>query len=200
MDKNKVDKRFYMGNDVVWIAKRMLGMVLYTQFEGEITAGRIVETEAYCGATDKACHAYPDKRTPRTETMYEEGGVAYVYLCYGIHHLLNVVVNERDKADAVLIRAIEPLVGVDKMLERKQVKKAKPRFSSGPGNVAKVMGVMKTHDGVELTGNNIWIEYGEQPVAQEIVETTRVGIDYAEEDALLPWRFYIKGNKWISKV
>lgn len=186
---------------MVQISKELLGKTLYTHFNGITTAGIITETEAYCGATDKACHAH-FKRTKRNEIMFAEGGVSYVYLCYGIHHLFNVVTNQKGHADAVLIRAIEPTVGIETMLERRNMTKTQTRLTAGPGCLSRALGITKQQYGESLQGDCVWIEDNnpDKPIEDsQIIKTTRIGIDYAEEDALLPWRFYIEGNKWVSR-
>ena len=194
----KLAKSFYTRNNVVEIAKDLLGKYLFTEIDGFSCAGMIVETEAYNGAFDKACHAY-NKRTKRTETMYQEGGIAYVYLCYGVHSLFNVVTNEQDVADAVLIRAVEPKIGLDTMLERRKMQKKQYRLTAGPGILSKALGINTSMDGISLSGNQIWLEdKGEQIPKEDIEASPRIGIDYAAEDAMLPWRFTIKGNRWIS--
>ncbi|GAB4229931.1 MAG: DNA-3-methyladenine glycosylase [Ekhidna sp.] len=192
----KLPRSFYERGDVVKIAKELLGMVLFTKIEGQLVAGRIVETEAYCGRGDKACHAN-NKRTPRTEVMYQRGGTAYVYLCYGIHHLFNVVTNTEGLADAVLIRALEPIVGMEYMKERRNHPKGK--LTSGPGTLSQAMGIKVSMSGVDLTGEEIWIGKPEGLKKIEITEDLRIGVDYAEEDALRPWRFVIKDNAFASK-
>ncbi len=192
----KLDRSFYLNEDVVQVAKNLLGKVLVTNIDGVLTAGKIVETEAYCGRGDKACHAN-GKRTPRTEVMYQKGGVAYVYLCYGIHHLINVVTNKEGQADAVLIRALEPLEGIEIMKERRGYPKA--RLASGPGTLSQAMGIHVKMTGTNLLDDQIWI--AEHPTKEtfEIQCDTRIGVEYAEEDALRPWRFVMKGNKFVSK-
>jgi DNA-3-methyladenine glycosylase len=196
----KLEKSFYIREDVVQIAKDLLGKYLFTNIDGETTAGMIVETEAYCGATDKACHAY-NRRTKRTEVMYQEGGVAYIYLCYGIHHLFNIVTHQAEKADAVLIRAIEPRVGLDRMQTRRNVFKNTPTLTAGPGVLSKALGITTAYNGTDLTENAIWIEDKEIVIEEtNIIASPRVGVAYAKEDALLPWRFRIKDNKWCSKA
>ncbi|MDH7463300.1 DNA-3-methyladenine glycosylase [Chitinophagaceae bacterium 26-R-25] len=195
----KLDKAFYEREDVVKIAKQLIGKVLVTNFDGAITTGRIVETEAYNGAVDKASHAYNSRRTKRTEIMFGEGGKAYVYLCYGIHHLFNVVTNVKDVPHAVLIRAIEPLEGIETMLER--MKKTKLDFSigRGPGNVSKALGIATHHTGNTLFGKDIYIaDDGFKTPTQNIIASPRIGVDYAAEDALLPYRFYVKDNGYVS--
>lgn len=192
----KLDRSFYLNTDVVQVAKNLLGKVLVTQIDGLLTAGKIVETEAYCGRGDKACHAN-GKRTPRTEVMYQEGGRAYVYLCYGIHHLINVVTNVEGQADAVLIRALEPLEGMEVMAERRGHPKAK--LASGPGTLSQAMGIHVNMTGTDLQSNMIWICQGAREEVIEIQSDKRIGVEYAEEDALRPWRFVIRDNKFVSK-
>jgi len=185
---------------VVQIAKELLGKVLVTRFDGLTTSGIIVETEAYAGAGDKASHAYGGRRTARTETMYRMGGVAYVYLCYGIHHLFNVVTNMEDIPHAVLIRAIEPIEGIDIMLERRGKSKLVPSLTAGPGAMSSALGIHTKHTGSRLSGGEIIIEdRGIVVKKKEIISGTRVGVAYAEEDAYLPYRFLIKDNPYVSK-
>lgn len=191
---------FYTRADVVQIAKDMLGKVLVTNIGGQCTAGIIVETEAYAGPTDKACHAFCNRRTRRTNIMFAEGGVAYVYLCYGIHSLLNVVTHHEDQPYAVLIRGVEPLEGLEEMLERRGAEVLKPSLTAGPGSLSEAMGVTTALSGVSLQGPEIMIEdRGINIPAEDIIAGTRVGVAYAAEDALLPYRFSIKGNKYVSK-
>jgi len=189
----KIDKLYYQQKDVVKIARELLGKYLYTRIGGKvITAGIITETEAYAGAIDKASHAYGNKRTKRTEVMFHEGGVAYVYLCYGMHSLFNIVTNKEDIPDAVLIRGIKPMEGVDLMLKRTNKKKVSKDFSNGPGKVTKALGIDCKHTALDLTGNKIWLEdKGFEVKKNDIIITPRIGIDYAGEDALLPYRFII---------
>ncbi|MEP4534364.1 MAG: DNA-3-methyladenine glycosylase [Cyclobacteriaceae bacterium] len=194
----KLPLAFYKRDDVVQIARDLLGKILVTHLQGKLTAGRIVETEAYNGRNDKACHAYY-KRTPRTEVMYEEGGRAYVYLCYGIHHLFNVVTNEEGLADAVLIRGLEPLEGLDQMFGRRNVLSRK-KLTSGPGTLSQALGINRSMSGENLGGSSIWIAQPSDINDNFEIETdVRIGVDYAEEDALLPWRFYIKENDFVSR-
>lgn len=199
---NKIPQEFYTRPIVEEIAQELLGKYLYTNSNGQITAGMIVETEAYCGLRDKACHAHLNKRTKRTEIMYQQGGVAYVYLCYGVHHLFNIITNESDFADAVLIRAIEPKVGVDTMLERRKHQKVSSKLSSGPGTLSQALGIQtKMHNKVDLLGDNIWLsDEGIAFTKNKIIASPRVGIAYAGEDALLPWRFRVKDNPFIGKM
>jgi DNA-3-methyladenine glycosylase len=198
--KEKLQFSYYQNPDVLFLAKDLLGKVLYTQINGEVTAGIIIETEAYFGVTDKASHAYGGRRTNRTEPMYSEGGISYVYLCYGIHYLFNVVSSVNGEPHAVLIRGIEPLIGKNIMEIRRNMPATKAAISSGPGSVSKALGIDKSFNQKDLTGEEIWIEdHGIRYNPEEIVSTPRVGVAYAQEDALLPWRFFIKGNKYVSK-
>ena len=192
----KVSSGFYLQDDVVKIARDMLGKFLYTNVDGLVTGGRIVETEAYNGRCDKACHAFL-KRTKRTNIMYEEGGLAYIYLCYGIHHMLNIVTNIKGLADAVLIRALQPREGIPHMLKRRSLQNPE-RLTSGPGNLGKALGINKTMNGSSFTkGTVIWLEEGPSP--REIIADRRVGVGYAENDASLPWRFFDKSSNYISR-
>lgn len=194
-----IPQSYYRGEDVVALARDMLGKLLVTNFEGKLTAGFITETEAYRGWGDKACHARLNRRTKRTEIMYHAGGVAYVYLCYGIHHLFNIITNKAQNADAVLLRAIEPQQGIETMLERRKLSAVKPKLSAGPGNLSKAMGISTADYGLELSPHdNIWLEKGKTLNSHEITTSTRIGINYAGEDALLPWRFYDNSSDYIS--
>ena len=203
MSSNCLTSSFYCRPDVVQIAKELLGKTLVTCFEGQRTAGRIVETEAYQAPEDRASHAYGYRRTARTEVMYAPGGTAYVYLCYGIHHLFNVVTNEAETPHAVLIRAIEPLENVELMLARRRQKHLTPQLTAGPGVLAKALGISTVHSGLSLTDEHspIWIEdNGYEVPAPAIVASPRVGVAYAQEWALRPWRFRIQDSAWTSRA
>jgi DNA-3-methyladenine glycosylase len=196
----KLSESFYKRKDVVKIAKELLGKALVTTFDGVYTSGMITETEAYAGVVDKASHAFGNRRTKRTEIMYGEGGAAYVYLCYGIHHLFNVVTNAKDIPHAILIRAIEPIDGLEYMLRRRSMHKLQPALTAGPGAMSVALGIHTRNTGLSLQGPEIYIEdRGIKISAKDIVESTRVGVAYAAEDAYLPYRFTIKGNRYISK-
>ncbi len=184
---------------MVFLAHDLIGKKLCTHFNDQYTSGIITETEAYRGWGDKACHANENRRTKRTEVMYQPGGIAYVYLCYGIHHLFNIITNQADNADAVLIRAIEPLEGTDIMLARRKRRKMDKTLSSGPGNVSQALGISTAHYGQSLTEDQIWLETYMAPPPENIVESTRIGVDYAGQDALLPWRFYLGSSDFVSK-
>jgi len=173
----------------VAIAIDLIGKVLVTNIDGRLTSGIIIETEAYSGTNDKACHANNGKRTPRNEIMYHTGGHAYVYLCYGIHHLFNVVTNEAEKADAVLIRGILPFDGIEVMSERRPIKSP----ARGPGVVSQALGIRTHMNGENLNGEKIWIEDRNIRFSEEnIIASPRIGVEFAGEDALRPWRFYVK--------
>lgn len=196
----KLPRSYYSNPDVLFLAKDLLGKVLFTEIDGETTAGIIVETEAYFGVKDKASHAYGGRRTDRTETLYSHGGVSYVYLCYGIHHLFNVVTSVEDEPHAVLVRAVEPLIGKEIMELRRNMPATQPSISAGPGSAAKALGIDRSFNRKKLTENEIWIEdHGIAYQPDEIIAGPRIGVAYAEEDALLPWRFFVKGNKYVSK-
>lgn len=190
----KLSKKFYQNSDVVQVAKDLLGKELFTNINGKLTSGIITETEAYNGIIDKASHAYGGRFTERTKTMYESGGICYVYLCYGIHHLFNVVTNKEGTPHAVLIRNIKPVKGIETILERRNKKKVDKTLNTGPGTLSQALGIKtKEHNGVSLLENKIWIEDNGTIVPEnEIVVTSRIGIDYAEEDAKLPYRFLLK--------
>ena len=199
LSKHKIPLSFYQRKDVVLIAKELLGKILVTHFNGIFTAARIVETEAYKGAVDKASHAYNNRRTNRTEIMFSEGGKAYVYLCYGIHHLFNVVTNTENIPHAVLIRSAEPLAGIEEMLLRTLKHKADNTLTKGPGNVSKALGIHTKHSGLNLLSDEIFIaDDGYKLKPSQISSTVRIGVDYAAEDALLPYRFIVKDNPFIS--
>lgn len=174
---------FYQSSDVVALGKSLLGKLILTRIDGELTGGYISETESYAGITDKACHAYNNRRTERTEVMYAKGGVAYVYLCYGMHHLLNVVTADFGTPHAILIRAIIPAVGIDIMKKRRN----KEPLSSGPGTLTKALGITRKQNGASLNSSEIWIEEGVK--VDSITAGPRIGVDYAGEDAFLPYRF-----------
>ncbi|MEI7897783.1 MAG: DNA-3-methyladenine glycosylase [bacterium] len=195
-------RSFYTRSDVVQIARELLGKELFTCMDGITTSGIICETEAYAGITDRASHAFGSRRTRRTETMYQQGGIAYVYLCYGMHSLFNIVTNVEDVPHAVLIRGIVPVGGLDQMIRRSGKPKADKNFGTGPGKVSKILGIHFSHSGLDLlfnpgktNGQAIWIEdAGIVTEPEKITAGPRVGIDYAGEDALLPYRFILENH------
>ncbi len=183
----RLPRSFYTRGDVVTIARELLGKVIVTRFDGKTTSGIITETEAYAGQGDRASHAFGGRRTARNEPMYARGGIAYVYLCYGIHHLFNVVTNQHGTPHAVLLRGIHPLEGSELMLQRRGVKKL---TTNGPGTAAQALGIHTKHSGHDLLGDPISIEDRGIIVPDDLVIVgPRVGVDYAGKDALLPYRF-----------
>ena len=195
----KLPLSFYQRKDVVAIAKDLIGKIVETNIEGKITSGRIVETEAYVAHVDKASHAYNGKRTLRNEAMYGAAGTIYVYICYGMHNMLNIVTNDINVPDAILIRALEPIDGIDTMLVRTSKKMIDDTLTKGPGNVAKAMGISKNISGSMLGKGQINIlKNNFTYLENEIGTSKRIGINSAGADTLLPYRFFVKGNKYVS--
>jgi DNA-3-methyladenine glycosylase len=190
---------FYQREDVLQVARELLGKLLVTKWNGILTSGRIVEVEAYGGVIDRASHAYGGRRTARNEMMYADGGIAYVYLCYGIHHLFNVVTHGRDTPHAILIRALEPVKGIAVMLERTGKEKPDHTLTRGPGNVSKALGISTAHSGYSLRSKELFLaDDGFVYTKKEIAASGRIGVDYAGPHALWPYRFYVKGNPFVS--
>jgi len=188
IEKETLDKRIYRNNDVVDAAKNLLGLGLFTNIDNSITGGIIVETEAYAGINDKASHAYRGRCTKQTEVMFRLGGIAYVYLCYGIHALFNIVTGDVGVPHAVLIRAIQPTHGLDIMIRRRKKKQIDATLSNGPGALTAALGITVAYTGVPLDSESLWIIDLGIHISQ--FETTpRIGIDYAEECVSLPYRF-----------
>ncbi|HAO46512.1 MAG TPA: DNA-3-methyladenine glycosylase [Ferruginibacter sp.] len=195
----KLPLQFYQRADVILIAQELIGKIIVTKLNGKTTSGRIVETEAYIGLTDKASHSFGGKRTARNEHMYARAGIAYVYICYGMHHLFNVVTNKKNIPDAVLIRALEPLEGIEVMLKRTGKKKIDYTLTRGPGNAAKALGISKTHSGTDLRGMEIYIaEDGWVAGHEHIGASKRIGVESAGAAAHYPYRFYLRGNRFVS--
>ncbi len=195
----KLTLDFYKRINVLLIAQELLGKILVTNRDGIITSGRIVEVEAYSGIFDKASHAFDGRRTNRNEIMYANGGVAYIYMCYGIHHLFNVVTHTKDTPHAILIRALEPVKGINEMLKRTGKKKLDTTLTRGPGNLSKALGITTRQNGISLLSKELfigddWFRYKKN----EIAASPRIGVNYAGKDALLPYRFFIKGNLFVS--
>ncbi|MFT3885865.1 MAG: DNA-3-methyladenine glycosylase [Flavobacteriales bacterium] len=184
---NKLPRSFYLRDDVVAVARELLGKKLVSTIGGERTVGIITETEAYAGQLDKASHAYGGRRTARNEMLYARGGTSYVYLCYGIHHLFNVVTHAAGIPHAVLIRAIHPVEGSDLMHRRRGGTRL---TTGGPGTLTQALGIRTTHNGTDLLGDIIYIEDGPAPDPGIVISGPRIGVDYAGEDALLPYRFH----------
>jgi DNA-3-methyladenine glycosylase len=186
-----ITKDYFQQEDVLFIAKDLLGKWLFTQFDGQLCGGIITETEAYKGVTDRASHAYGGRRTARNEVMYAAGGVIYVFQCYGIHALLNVVTHKTEVPEAILIRGIYPTHGEELMLRRLGKMHMTPKLTDGPGKLSKALGVSRFHNGLSLLSTQIWIEDRGLTIPEtQISITPRIGIDYAGPDALLPYRFF----------
>jgi DNA-3-methyladenine glycosylase len=194
----KLPRSYYLNEQVTAIARDLLGKVLVCRHGKKLVGAMIVETEAY-SYKEKGCHAYNSKRTARTSVMFMPGGHAYVYLCYGIHHLFNVVTNRKGMAEAVLVRSVEPIEGIADMLQRTNQLKISTSLTSGPGKLTRAMGISLQHNAADLCADDIWIEdRGIHFNPKEIKASTRIGIAYAGADARLPWRFIVKDNAWLS--
>ncbi|MBP3192111.1 DNA-3-methyladenine glycosylase [Natronogracilivirga saccharolytica] len=198
---SKLPRSFYLSDDVVALARNLLGCRLWSRHEDNVTAGIIVETEAYDGLTDRATHAFGGRRTPRTEIFYHSGGCAYTYLCYGIHTLFNIITGPEEVPQAILIRALKPVYGIKTILERRNQTSLKRNTAGGPGLVSQALGITREDYGVPLDGDRIWLTPAKSedlPDKRGILATPRVGIDYAGDDARLPWRFRIANSGWTS--
>ncbi|MCX2746082.1 DNA-3-methyladenine glycosylase [Mangrovivirga sp. M17] len=184
----KLSKEFYLQNNVVSVAKQLLGKVINYQNDGILHQLKIVETEAYRGFNDKACHA-SGGMTKRNTVMFMEGGRCYIYLCYGIHHLFNIVTNSEGTADAILVRAVEPVNQSDYIYPA----------TDGPGKWTKAIGLKKDKTGQSLISDELFLTNMPELSDEEIMVSTRIGVDYAGKDALNPWRFYINESEFVSK-
>jgi DNA-3-methyladenine glycosylase len=195
----KLSTTFYMSDQVLELARHLLGKVLHTCIEERHTAARIVETEAYAGICDRASHAYNGRRTLRNEMMYAKGGTAYVYLCYGIHHLFNIVTNHQDIPHAILIRAAEPILGTREMAIRRNMPATAFNLTKGPGALSQALGITTAYNGTVLSGNKIWLaDDGLKIPDQEISVSPRIGVESAGPDALLPYRFFVTNSRFVS--
>lgn len=194
-----ITEEFFLRTDPVLIAKQLIGCQIYSRIGGELTGGRIVETEAYKAPGDRASHAYGNKRTPRTETMFARGGCSYIYLCYGIHHLFNIVTGPTETPHAVLLRAIQPLEGIPVMRERRKHPN-ELNLANGPGKLSEALGITRDYNESPLTNPKgaIWLCGPGETQHPQVVTSHRIGINYAGEDALLPWRFLEKNSPYIS--
>ena len=195
----KLDRKFYQRTDTARIARELLGKLLVVGDAGEKLSGMIVETEAYLGVEDRAAHSYGGRRTPRNEVMYGAAGHAYVFFVYGMYNQFNVVCGPEGHPHAILIRAVEPVQGIERMRLRRGEMKDR-NLTSGPGKLCIAMGIDRRLNGEDLLGEHVWIEEYRCLKAREIAVGKRVGIDYAREDADLPLRFWIAGNQHVSKV
>ncbi|KOA20206.1 putative 3-methyladenine DNA glycosylase [Clostridium homopropionicum DSM 5847] len=202
----KLTREFYKRGTLL-VAKELLGKYLVVNNENSILKGKIVEVEAYMGTVDKAAHSYSGKITERTKVMYKEGGYAYVYLIYGMYYCMNVVTSEENLPEAILIRAIEPINELDTMCRNRYGKSfkelnsyEKKNITNGPGKLCKAMNITKELNGEDLCGDKFYILQNVKEEKIEIVSSKRIGIDYAEEAKDFLWRFYIKDNKFVSKL
>ena len=195
----KLTREFYTRADTLQIARDLLGKTLVVPDEfGKRVSGVIVETEAYCGIEDKAAHSYNNRRTSRTETMFAVGGTVYIFFIYGMYYQFNIVAGAVDVPHAVLIRAVEPLGNIEVMRQRRGRMKDQ-NLTSGPGKLCIALGINKTFNNSDLLGEKIWLEEGAKISDAEIASGKRIGIDYAEEYAEKPWRFWLKGNSFVSR-
>ncbi len=193
MEFERLNLSWYLRTDVVAQAEELIGKVICTNINGQYCSGIITETEAYEGEIDQASHAFGGRRTARTETMYQAGGIAYIYLCYGMHHLFNVVTASEGIPHAILIRGIHPLEGFSIMQERRKGKKAGKNFSAGPATAAQALGLNTSMNGTTLLQNSIWIEDRKVKIPKNSIEKSpRIGVDYAGEHAQWLYRFLIK--------
>ncbi|MES2565303.1 MAG: DNA-3-methyladenine glycosylase [Bacteroidota bacterium] len=195
----KLKASYYLNTDVVFLAKHLIGKTLCTNINSVLTSGIITETEAYNGVIDKASHAYGERRTNRTETMYSKGGVSYVYLCYGIHRLFNIVTNSNGTPHAILIRAIYPIKGLEEIIIRRGAKFS-DKLCVGPGKVSQALGIDLIHNNISLTGKEIWLQDDRIHINEKDIQVgPRIGVDYAGEDAKLPYRFWTTNYEPIKK-
>jgi DNA-3-methyladenine glycosylase len=197
----KLPASYYASHDVNFLAKDLLGKFLCTRIDGIYTSGKIVETEAYRGPDDKAAHSYNNRRTPRTEVMFGKGGVAYIYFIYGVHHMMNVVTGPKEHPHAVLIRALEPADGIDYMAMRRKMEVSDIRLTKGPGALCVSLGLTKSMTGTSLykSSTSIWIEdRGIKYDDSEICVGKRIGIDSAGDAVDWPWRYFVKGCRYVS--
>ena len=195
----RLGEDFYK-QDAVTVAENLVGKLLVRKLKGEKVECRIVETEAYAGPEDKASHAYQNKKTDRTEVMFNSGGCVYVYLIYGIHNCLNIVTNEKGKPEAVLVRAVEPLSGIEIIKEKRDIKsKQVEEFTNGPGKLSQALDINKELNGYDLvSGDEIYLKTDDNNPEYQVISGKRINIDYAEEYREKLWRFFIKGNPFVS--
>lgn len=196
----KLPLDFYFDEDVVQVAQNLLGKSVFTSINGELAGGIIIETEAYKGPEDRGSHAYANRRTPRNEMMYAAGGVAYMYICYGIHNMLNVVTGPENTPHAVLIRALEPTVGIEIMRKRRNIYSNDRQLCKGPGALTRALGLSNVHNGVSLQGDVVWIENcGLSFTTDQIIASPRIGLSFGGPYQTIPWRFYVSGNRYVSR-
>lgn len=196
----KIDIDFYRRDDVVQIASDLIGKELYTTIDGKLCGGTIIETEAYRGPEDRGSHAYNNRRTSSNEMMYSAGGKVYMYICYGIHDMFNIVTGNEGSSHAVLIRAIEPHTGIEYMRERRNIFNDDRNLCRGPGSLSKALGLNKKHNGTDIQSDIIWIEdSGNDYSADQIKASARIGMNFEGPYKIIPWRFYVKGNRYVSR-
>ncbi len=197
---NRIKREYFIENDTLWVAQDLLGKVLFSNTDkAQFTAGIITETEAYLAPDDKASHAYGNKKTKRTQIMFQKGGIAYIYLCYGIHHMFNIVTNKNNIAHAILIRSIMPVYGLKHIISRTGKKAL--FLLNGPGILTKGLGIKTKHNGTDLTGSEIWLEDHKIKIPEnKILIGPRIGVDYAGEDASLPYRFFIDDVPFLESI
>lgn len=202
----KLTREFYQ-HDTLETAKDVLGKYIVHNINGIELIGRIVEAEAYIGPGDKAAHSYNYRRTKRNEVMYGPPGFAYIFIIYGMHYCMNIVMGNSDHPEAILIRALEPIKGLDTMAINRYGKKygelnktQKNNLTNGPGKLCKAMEIDVSNNGDDLCGNYLYLESDDAPQNLAIKSSPRVNIDYAEEARFYPWRFFIKGNPYVSKA
>ncbi|MCU0403065.1 MAG: DNA-3-methyladenine glycosylase [Chitinophagaceae bacterium] len=193
--------KYFQQENTLLLAKDLIGKILVTHFGQGLTSGRIVETEAYLGENDRASHAFGNRRTARTEAMYLEGGHSYIYLCYGIHHLFNIVTHRKDVPHAILIRGLEPMEGIDLMMQRRKKAKFEPSLSRGPGSLAQAMGLHTSQSGKPLDpSGSVYLTSDDHTFQPDRIDCgPRIGVAYAAQDALLPYRFFVKGHPNVSR-
>ena len=194
-NKEKLDLSFFSNRNTITVAKKLIGTILVHESKNGITAGKIVETEAYLSTNDPACHAAKGK-TQRNEAMFCRAGIAYVYLIYGSYYCFNVVTNKEDIGEAVLIRALEPVEGIELMKERRTPKEKLEELTSGPGKLCIAMGITREHDKADLTDSHLYLARGTYINEDKISSSTRIGISKGKEKL---WRFYLKNNKFVSR-
>jgi DNA-3-methyladenine glycosylase len=197
----RLPQSFYRQTDVQQVAQALIGKYLFHRLEDTVCAGRIVETEAYIGITDRASHSYKGRRTARNEHMYASPGTSYVYICYGMHALFNVVTNAINIPDAVLIRALEPIIGIEYMMQRTGKRADDPTITRGPGNLCRAMGIDKSYSGISLLGSTIFIceDPSMETAPIQLGMSKRIGVEGAgPEAAAKPYRYYVKGNRYVS--
>lgn len=195
----RISPQIYQQDAFELAQNHLLGAYLCSDAGGVFTAGMITELEVYIGANDKACHAYPNKCTPRTATMFRAGGCAYVFFVYGMYNQFNVVAGPEGTANAILIRSLKPVAGIETMIQRRRGTKLS-NLTTGPGKLCQALGITRQeHDGIDLGGRTIWISPRDDNSSCQITAAPRIGIDYAEECKDFPWRFYLSDNPFISR-